>query len=349
MHTFLKSFFFVVFLCIGSFSYAQYSISGYLDTPDKPKRVFLSLLKFNELYTISKEQILNSTLTDSLGYFSFSGSLLSNKHALYRIYTNIEEGIDGVEKYDTPELKNYHNFIFSNTDTIVFTKNRKYWFSSNKNTNPVDKEWGTFGAYANKLRNEYLDLSNKEYSNQSSAQFLVALKSYAVEKKPHPLTLLILLENIPKSALQKDVIEDAKFYEALQDNLNSYYDNSFYALQFYNFLQDLNKEQTRKDLKFYRNFTFIVSSICMVLLATLLIVLKKLKHTRNSSNTAVDTSLTKQEKKVAKLICDNKTNKEIASELFISLNTVKTHVRNVYAKLEVNNRSEFVAKYKNHP
>jgi DNA-binding CsgD family transcriptional regulator len=46
---------------------------------------------------------------------------------------------------------------------------------------------------------------------------------------------------------------------------------------------------------------------------------------------------------------ENKTNKEIASELFISLNTVKTHIRNLYAKLEVSNRGEFVQKYKNHP
>ncbi|MCK0179777.1 helix-turn-helix transcriptional regulator [Flavobacteriaceae bacterium S0862] len=63
----------------------------------------------------------------------------------------------------------------------------------------------------------------------------------------------------------------------------------------------------------------------------------------------MDFSLTSQEEKVAELMIADKTNKEIASELFISLNTVKTHIRNLYAKLEVSNRSEFVEKFKNHP
>ena len=134
---------FIVFL-IGNYCYGQYSISGYLDTPEKNKRVYLSLLQFDEENTINPDQVLTSTLTDSSGFFSFEGSLLSDKDAFYRIYANLDEDVEGVQKYDMEDLKNFHNFIFSNKDTIVFERNSKFWFSSNHNTNPIDKEWNTY-------------------------------------------------------------------------------------------------------------------------------------------------------------------------------------------------------------
>ena len=47
-----------------------------------------------------------------------------------------------------------------------------------------------------------------------------------------------------------------------------------------------------------------------------------------------------------KLIAQDLSNQEIADKLFISLNTVKTHLKNIYLKLEVDNRAKAVAKAK---
>ncbi|MEN1784517.1 MAG: response regulator transcription factor [Bacteroidota bacterium] len=52
--------------------------------------------------------------------------------------------------------------------------------------------------------------------------------------------------------------------------------------------------------------------------------------------------LSKQEQTVCQLILQGKSNKEIANELFISLSTVKTHITNLYAKLNVANRQELL-------
>jgi len=47
-----------------------------------------------------------------------------------------------------------------------------------------------------------------------------------------------------------------------------------------------------------------------------------------------------------KLIAEDLSNQEIADKLFISLNTAKTHVRNILLKLDVENRSQAVSKAK---
>ena len=349
MSSFPKPIILITLILIGNFCFGQYSISGYLDTPEKNKRVYLSILKFNELTSISPDQILTSTLTDSLGYFSFEGSLLSDKHALYRIYANLDEDVEGVQKYDMPDLKNFHNFIFSNKDTIVFEKNKKFWFSSNSNTNPIDKEWNGYGSYVDTLRAEFSDFSNQEMIRQTTTQFLSELKSFAIEKETHPLTNLVLLGSLPKNAFKKDLSDDPEFYVQLLSKLNDYYDNSFYALQYRDFLDDLYRSETRENLTFYKKFTYGLAMFSLLLFAMIVFLIVKLKQARTIQPVPIDFSLTTQEEKVAELMMANKSNKEIASELFISLNTVKTHIRSLYAKLEVSNRTEFVDKFKNHP
>jgi LuxR family maltose regulon positive regulatory protein len=54
--------------------------------------------------------------------------------------------------------------------------------------------------------------------------------------------------------------------------------------------------------------------------------------------------LSERELEVAALLADGLTYQEIARALFISLNTVKTHLKNVYGKLGVHGRQEAVAK-----
>ncbi|KRM21143.1 response regulator [Latilactobacillus graminis DSM 20719] len=50
--------------------------------------------------------------------------------------------------------------------------------------------------------------------------------------------------------------------------------------------------------------------------------------------------LTKREQEVLGLIAKGRSNQEIANELFITLKTVKTHVSNILAKLQVDDRTQ---------
>lgn len=51
-------------------------------------------------------------------------------------------------------------------------------------------------------------------------------------------------------------------------------------------------------------------------------------------------NLSKREMEVLKILAQGLSNQEIADQLFISLKTVKTHVSNIFNKLEVNDRTQ---------
>jgi ATP/maltotriose-dependent transcriptional regulator MalT len=54
--------------------------------------------------------------------------------------------------------------------------------------------------------------------------------------------------------------------------------------------------------------------------------------------------LSERELEVIQLVAEGLTNREIASRLFLTLNTVKAHTRNIYGKLEVHSRTKAVAR-----
>jgi len=55
-------------------------------------------------------------------------------------------------------------------------------------------------------------------------------------------------------------------------------------------------------------------------------------------NTIIKTPLTPREYDILTALFEGKSNKEIAADLFLSINTVKFHLKNIYDKLEVKNR-----------
>ena len=71
-----------------------------------------------------------------------------------------------------------------------------------------------------------------------------------------------------------------------------------------------------------------------------------LKEMTGKSDSKVDEemlfeNLTKTEKKIAELLKNGYTNTNISQELEISINTVKTHIKHIYEKLNVKDRLSF--------
>jgi len=71
--------------------------------------------------------------------------------------------------------------------------------------------------------------------------------------------------------------------------------------------------------------------------------LKKIK-TQKMSRVSNGNHLSEREREVITLVADGYTAQEIADKLFVSLDTVETHKRNVIKKLEASNAAHAVAK-----
>ncbi len=73
-------------------------------------------------------------------------------------------------------------------------------------------------------------------------------------------------------------------------------------------------------------------------------LLKSLTHL----NLAKLETLSPREMEIMALISESMTNEEIADKLFLSAKTVKTHLRNIFAKAEIRNRVEAALLYTRH-
>ncbi|WP_018628860.1 response regulator [Niabella aurantiaca] len=68
------------------------------------------------------------------------------------------------------------------------------------------------------------------------------------------------------------------------------------------------------------------------------IALQVMQHFQKNLNTP----LTKRETEILERVADGKSRSKIAAELFIDLETVKSHIKNIYHKLDVNSRDEAI-------
>ncbi len=75
-------------------------------------------------------------------------------------------------------------------------------------------------------------------------------------------------------------------------------------------------------------------------------LINALERKEKLNKISLEAGLSARELDTLKLIAEDLSNKEVADKLFISLNTTKTHVRNILLKLEVDNRSQAVTKAK---
>lgn len=64
------------------------------------------------------------------------------------------------------------------------------------------------------------------------------------------------------------------------------------------------------------------------------------RASRQQASPGPSDALSEREEEVLKLIASGKTNQEIAAELYLSPNTIKYHLQNIYRKLQVSNRTE---------
>lgn len=71
-------------------------------------------------------------------------------------------------------------------------------------------------------------------------------------------------------------------------------------------------------------------------------LVKSINIDKNENSDKIFKNLTKTEEKIAILLKDGYTNTQISEKLETSVNTIKTHIKHIYEKLQVNDRLSFI-------
>jgi len=93
---------------------------------------------------------------------------------------------------------------------------------------------------------------------------------------------------------------------------------------------------------------YIESGLLFIFLVIIIILYVRLKNKINGIKRTINPEeenfdkLTMKEKEILELLSLGRSNKEIASELFIELSTVKSHIGRIYKQLNVSDRQEAI-------
>jgi len=333
--------------------HGQYHFSGQISKIGETQTVYLSLVEnYRKSSRVYSNQIIKETKTDNNGRFIFKGDNLLNENRIYRIH------IDGCLEGDSGNshfLRDCNNtqsvlFIAQKGDTISFPllENNQALCeitSTNKNSNLLLE----INALKEEMILDFLEYDSKANESLNFKKWFATFQEYG-EKNKEPLADLYSYDFLSDRANEthsyyiKDLINNP-YYASLFERLSKKYKASPFVLQY---MEELSADRTINKVKPEKapafGFTKIASILSIIGFISILLLKYKPKHKAQLS--ILQEELSPQELRVYKAIQNNKTNKEIAAELFISVSTVKTHINSIYKKLNVSSRKEIT---KNQP
>ncbi|WP_299683732.1 LuxR C-terminal-related transcriptional regulator [uncultured Dokdonia sp.] len=348
---------FILILLATSFSWfcnAQYTFSGQIDVNNWEGEIYLSIVKdYRKLSGVYPEQIINKTSPDSLGFFLFSGNNLSSQNAIYRIH------IDSCPE-ETKDIAHFSGhclnskevlFVANNSDTITlpFTFDQEI-FCSVTSTNEKSNTFIKIDSLKELMRYEFGSYRSQANWDLNAKKWFKKFQEYG-QQLDEPLAELYSYAFL--SDRSKDVykyylndLENTDYYNNLLQRLKVTYPKQPYTEQYEKELA-ADYFLTQKSQKApISDWIYILAIGLLISLLLNIYFLFFRKKPLLTQQTAVTDLLTKQEQKVLDLILQNRTNKEIASEIFVSVSTVKTHINSIYKKLHVSNRDEVKSLYK---
>ncbi len=310
--------------------FGQNCVSGHVRIED-PKKweqlVHLSQIELEETTNTYRTTTIASTPLTEEGFFAFDQDLFTSKERIYKIQLN---PISAEEKNKlSNKIKNFQLFILSKKDTIYFSKGETM-FGEYTTSNSADLEWQKLKKFEAKYENLTDDFDPKQY--------LIETKGYVKDSLQILLVKLIGIKKLDdQNLLEKDAKANPEYYLSfLKELKSSELDPSTYA-----YLENKLNFITREIVNHKYKVSLWVNGIAFLVIVVLVLIAVK---SWKKSKTSKVIPLSKQEKAIKNLIISGKSNKEIANELFISLSTVKTHITNIYSKLNISSRQDLLLK-----
>ncbi|MEL6810346.1 MAG: LuxR C-terminal-related transcriptional regulator [Bacteroidota bacterium] len=330
---------------------AQYQFSGVVNPESAEGKIYLSVVEdYRKISGVYPEQILDETVADSTGYFTFSGNNLPTENKIYRIHVDNCSEADQRISHFTGHCPNSKEVVFvANNNTTVslpFTFENEIFcrvISTHEKANTFLKidslkndmrfAFGTYRSEANRRLNSKKWFSILQQYGEQLQEPLAELYSYAFLSDRSSDLYAFYLEDLKNN----------KYYYNLLARLKEKYPDSPYTLQYEAELNSdkyLIESQAASGLPWW---AYLMGGVALVSILGNFYFFGKVKKLKSSEINKA--SLTQQENKVLDLILQDKTNKEIASDMFVSVSTVKTHINNLYKKLQVGSRDEVKSLY----
>lgn len=324
-------------------SKAEYEISGQVNLSDSwQHQIFLATIpKLDDYYNANPEDIIQVGKINEDGTFVISGNNLPLEHRYYRLYLIKKEN----SEFDACLYvrEDDHNFIH-----LILDNNTKLDISTDPN------HFAPFGNYDVIGDDQNMDLRNLSVLVFPSFYFykikFPSELQFSQEKMNRDLFAfadssahsLVSLAAILNTDMDKYFHVETDKYLAMEDRLKSDMPEHNYSKDYFKKMRYFGDNELVKNKIPFWGYLLVGGLIGSLFLSYLknrkLDSLLKAKN--EQTNNAQQPSLTNQEQKILAYISAGKSNKEIASELFVELSTVKTHINKLYAKLEVSNRAE---------
>lgn len=341
---------FIVLLLAVTSSSAQYLFSGYVDEDMKTGQVYLSLVEdYRKVSGLYPEQILAKTVPDSSGYFQFAGTLLPKQNRMYRIHVDNCGEEQPIQNQFTGHCLNSKEILFiaNATDqiTLPFSFDQEMFckvVSTNEKAhalleidsmrNEMNYVFGSFPSETKKQLHAQMWFERFQEYGQTLEEPLAELYIYSfLSDRRHPLHSYYLQD-----------LADNPYYDELDDRLQAAYPETQYAQQYSAELAADTFIAHRQNEAALPWWVYLLGSVALLSLVGNYYFFGKSRRPHPASSAI---SLSQQEQKILDLILQNKTNKEIASDMFVSVSTVKTHINNLYRKLQVESREEVKARF----
>ena len=345
----MRIFFFLALFLNTLWLFGQYQFSGEVSKEHSGKPMYLSLVEdYRKSTRIYLDQIIQRTLVDSTGVFRFEGDNLLDQNRMYRIHLdNCSEGTGAEHFLGVCDKSESVLFIANNKDTLNLpTSFEDQPLCTIVSTNSKASLLLDIDALKEEMAFSFMDFPSEAKKKLDLKKWFATLHDFGVSCD-EPLVELYIFDflsdrrNETYGYYLKDVAEN-NYYLGLSDRLETSYPNTDFTNQ-YNAEITVDQQLASFSNAKPFNWTWILGAL---LLTSILINVYLLVARRKSiiqKNTVLWQKLTQQEQKIVEHILDDKSNKEIASTLFVSHSTVKTHINNLYKKLEVSSREEVEA------
>ncbi|WP_407557392.1 response regulator transcription factor [Winogradskyella sp. 4-2091] len=337
-----------VFIVISSVCKAQYSFSGYTNPEEWDTSVYLSIVDdYRKMAGVYSEQIIAKTTADSTGHFEFKGNILDFDNRIYRIHVDrCSDDKQGVNHFnghcsDSEALL----FIAKNTDTLKLPFSfGKQIFCEVESNNPKANAFLKIDSLKNDMRFAYGEFRSEANRRLNNKKWFKTLQSYG-ETLNEPLAELYIFTYLSErsSDLHSYYIEDLKnnnYYDNLKARLEQSYPNTLYTKQYKNELEADRYMLENSSGKTNSNLNVLLYSFLALSLILNGFFLFRYWKQNKSKIEDLKAKLSKQEQVVLEHLLMDKTNKDIAESLFLSVSTVKTHTNNIYRKLNVQSRDD---------